>query len=89
MGSSRNRLQRFAAPIDDNALLHSCPDKARELGRAVGRAVTVTAGIPEGGAASSAGISAQQQSLRSGGSRIDGQAIGERNTLKVDTQFNV
>lgn len=45
MGSSRNRLQRFAAPIDDNALLHSCPDKARELGRAVGRAVTVTAGI--------------------------------------------
>lgn len=85
MGSSRNRLQRFAAPIDDNALLHSCPDKARELGRAV----TVTAGIPEGGAASSAGISAQQQSLRSGGSRIDGQAIGERNTLKVDTQFNV
>ena len=83
MGSSRNRLRRFAAPIDDNALLHSYLGKAGELGCTV----TVTVGIPEGGAVSSAGISAQ--SLRSDDSRIDGQAIGERNTLKVDTQFNV
>ena len=85
MGSSRNWLRRFAAPIDDNALLHSYLGKAGELGCTV----TVTVGIPEGGAVSSAGISAQQQSLRSDDSRIDGQAIGERNTIKVDTQFNV